>query len=143
MVTSPEKIDTVPFSLSAVGPGDIDKIIKYLKNSRSSGVDHLDTYILKLTRIHILPSICHTVYLSIKYRKVPSKWKIAKIVPLYKGKVSKFDPKNFRPFAILPILTKILERAIFKQVLNHMDGNMLFTLATILPLFYYSNDPEI
>ena len=73
---------TVSFSLSSVAPAEIDKIIKNLKNSKSSGVDHLDTYILKLTRKHIVPSVCHIVNLSIKYRTIPSKWKISKIVPL-------------------------------------------------------------
>ena len=104
----------------------MDKNIKDLKNSKSSGVDNLDTYILKLTRKHIVPSVCHIINLSIQNKKFPTKWKIAKVVPLYKGKGSKFDTKNHRPVAILPILSKVLERAMFKQVLRHMDGNNLF-----------------
>ena len=115
------------FSTSAVSPEEIDKIIRNLKNSKSSGMDNLDTYIIKLTRAHIVPSVCHIVNLSIQSRKFPTKWKIAKVVPLYKGKGSKFDPKNCRPVAILPlpILSKVLERIIFKQVLTYMDGNKL------------------
>ena len=114
------------FSLSAISPDEVDKIIKNLKNSKSCGVDNLDTYILKLTRQHIVPSICHILNLSIQSRKFPTKWKVAKVVPLYKGKGSKFDTKNYRPVAILPILSKVLERAMFKQVLSHMDDNKLF-----------------
>ena len=114
------------FSLSAISPDEVDKMIKNLKNSKSCGVDNLDTYILKLTRQHIVPSICHILNLSIQSRKFPTKWKVAKVVPLYKGKGSKFDTKNYRPVAILPILSKVLERAMFKQVLSHMDGKKLF-----------------
>ena len=73
-----------------------------------------------------MPSVCHILNLSIKNKKFPSKWKIAKVVPLYKGKGSKFDAKNYRPVAILPILSKVLERAMYKQVISHMDGNKLF-----------------
>ena len=116
----------VNFSLSSVSPETVDKIIRDLKNSKSSGVDDIDTYILKLIRKHIVPSVCHIINLSILNRRFPSKWKMAKVVPLYKGKGSKFDPKNFRPVAILPILSKVLERAMFNQVLNHMDSNKLF-----------------
>ena len=116
----------VSFSLSAVSPDEVDKIIRDLKNSKSSGVDNLDTFILKLTRKHIVPSVCHIINLSIQSKKFPTKWKIAKVVPLYKGKGSKFDTKNYRPVAILPILSKVLERAMFKQVINFMDGNKLF-----------------
>ena len=84
----------VNFSLAAVSQEEIDKIIKELKNSKSSGIDNLDTYILKLTRKHIVPSVCHIVNLSILNQRFPTKWKIAKVVPLYKGKGSKFDPKS-------------------------------------------------
>ena len=114
------------FSLSSVSPDGVDNIIKNLKNSKASGVDNLDTYILKLTRKHIVPSVCHIINLSINSKKFPTKWKIAKVVPLYKGKGSKFEAKNYRPVAILPILSKVLERAMFKQVTSHMDDNKLF-----------------
>ena len=116
----------ISFSLSAVSPEEVDKIIKGLKNSKASGVDNLDTYILKLNRKHIVPSVCHILNLSIQSKKFPTKWKIAKVVPLYKGKGSKFEAKNYRPVAILPILSKVLERAMFKQVNSHMDDNKLF-----------------
>ena len=116
---------TEEFSLSAVTPEEVDKIIKDLKNSKSSGVDNLDTSILKLTSRHIIPSVCHIINLSIQNRKFPAKWKIAKVVPLYKGKGSKFDPKSYRPVAILPILSKVLERAMYNRV-QCQGGQKLF-----------------
>lgn len=116
----------IKFTVSPVAPDEIDKIIKELKNSKCSGLDELDTYVLKLTKPFIVPSICHIINLSILTKRFPQKWKIAKVVPLYKGKGSKFDSKNYRPVAILPILSKILERAIFKQVTSYMDENKLF-----------------
>ena len=73
-----------------------------------------------------MPSVCHILNLSIKNKTFPSKWKIAKVVPLYKGKGSKFDAKNYRHVAILPILSKVLERAVYKKVISHMNGNKLF-----------------
>ena len=45
---------------------------------------------------------------------------------LYKGKGSKLDPKNYRPVAILPILSKVLERAMFMQLVSYMDANNFF-----------------
>ena len=100
------------FSTKSVSPEDVDKVIRGLKNSKASGLDNLDTYIVKLTRNVILPSVCHIVNLSIQTNKFPTKWKIAKVVPLYKGKGFKLEPKNYRPVAILPILSKVLERVI-------------------------------
>ena len=114
------------FTSQAVTPEQVDKIIRDLKNSKASGMDNLDTYILKLTRKIIVPSVCHILNLSLQTNKFPTKWKIAKVVPLYKGKGSKLDPKNYRPVAILPILSKVLERAMFQQLVTHMDTNNLF-----------------
>ena len=116
------------FSTQAISPDQVDKIIAQLKNSKSSGLDNLDTYILKLTRKAIVPSVCHILNLSLMTNRFPSKWKIAKIVPLYKGKGCKLDPKNYRPVAILPILSKVLERAMFLQMVNFMDSNNFFCL---------------
>ena len=81
---------------------------------------------MKLARKKIVPSVCHIINLSVQTNKFPSKWKIAKIVPLNKGKGSPSDPKMFRPVAFLPILSKVLERAIFLQILSYMDNNHLF-----------------
>ena len=114
------------FSPAPVTPDQIEKIISSLKNSKACGVDNVDTYILKLIKADIVPAVCHIVNLSLQSNKFPTKWKIAKVIPLYKGKGCKFDPKNYRPVAILPILSKILERAMFIQVLSHMDSNRYF-----------------
>ena len=35
------------------------------------------------------------------------------------------NPKNYRPVALLSVLSKILERVIFQQVLDYMEGNQL------------------
>ena len=112
------------FTCQAITQEQVDKIIKDLKNSKASGMDNLDTYILKLTRKTIVPSVCHSdiLNLSLQSNKFPTKWKIAKVIPLYKGKGSKHDPKNYRPVAILPILSKVLERAMFQQIVTYMDS---------------------
>ena len=47
-------------------------------------------------------------------------------MPLHKGKGGKLDPKNYRPVAILPNLSKVLERAMFQKVVNFMDSNGFF-----------------
>ena len=118
--------NSVPFSPTSISPEKIEKIISSLKNSKASGVDMVDTYILKLVKPNIVPAVCHIVNLSIQSNKFPTKRKIAKVIPLYKGKGCKLNPTNYRPVAILPILSKILERAMFLQVLSHMDNNNFF-----------------
>ena len=70
----------------------VDKFISNLKNSKASGMDNLDTYLLKLTKKSIVPAVCHILNLSLMTNRFPTKWKLAKVVPLYKGKGCKLDP---------------------------------------------------
>ena len=46
------------------------------------------------------------------------------IIPVFK-KGDYLDPKNYRPVAILPIFSKILERLVFNQIIEYMNENDL------------------
>ena len=96
------------------------EIISKLKNSKSCGTDNVDSYIIKLAKNEITPAITHIINLSIEQRIFPANWKIAKVVPLHK-KEDKTIPKNYRPVALLAILSKILEKAIFLQIIDYLE----------------------
>ena len=85
-------------------------------------MDYIDTYIVKLIAPDILPAITHIVNLSIRDGVFPKVWKNAKVVPLLK-KDDPLNPKNYRPVALLPVLSKILERAVFQQLVGYLDHN--------------------
>ena len=114
------------FKFKPAEPEEVLKIIKGLKNSKSSGVDFIDTAIVKLVANEILPALTHIINLSISNSIFPAMWKHSKLVPLLK----KRDPllaKNYRPVALLPILSKILEKVVFKQIVKYLDENKLLS----------------
>ena len=119
------KDSSTQFTLASVHPDTVRKIIVGLKNSKACGVDNIDTYILKLMVDDILPAVCHIVNLSLQQGIFPSKYKVAKIIPLLK-KDDPLDPKNYRPVAILCILSKVIERAVFLQIVEYMNDQDLF-----------------
>ena len=125
-----EKLETLmqnrscSFSLKSVHPDEVQKIISGLSNSSSFGLDLLDTYTIKLITPEILPAITHIVNLSITTKKFPQNWKKVKIIPLHK-KEDPLNPKNYRPVAIVPILSKVLERLIFNQIVQYLTENKL------------------
>ena len=116
---------TSEFALACVHPDLVREIILGLKNSKSCGVDHIDTYIIKLIVDDILPVVTHIVNLSIQQAEFPSLYKIAKVIPLLK-KDDPLEPKNYRPVAILCILSKVIERVIFTQIVDYMNSNEYF-----------------
>lgn len=98
------------FILGLLNELEVLNIIKSLKNSNAS-----DFYGVN---VNFVKSVCHvlTKPLKILINKCfqegffPHQLKISKITPVFK-KGRKNDPLNYRPIAMTPILSKILEKA--------------------------------
>ena len=112
------------FTLQAVHPDQVEEIISRLSNSNAFGLDQINTSTIKLVKTEILPAVTHIINLSITTRTFPTTWKKSKIIPLHK-KGDLLDPKNYRPVAIVPILSKILEKVIFIQMISYLNENKL------------------
>ena len=110
--------------LKPVHPDQVLRIISNMKTSSSCGLDTIDSGLLKIAKFQLTPVITHLVNLSIKNRRFPRLWKVSKVVPLHK-KEEKIYPKNYRPVSLLPVLSKVLERAIFQQFSCYLEENHL------------------
>ena len=67
----------------------------------------------------IAPWLKQIVILSYETQKFPQLWKTAKICPIYKGSGKKSEMKNYRPVALLPVLSKVLEKITVNQLKIH------------------------
>ena len=103
----------------------VRKLLKGLKNSRSTSVDELDSYSVKLSADHIAVPLHHIITLSLMHKKFPSGWKYTKLIPLHK-KLCQLEPKNYRPVAILSPLSKVLEKIVYLQLYDYFTFNKLF-----------------
>ena len=93
------------------------KELKQLKRQKATGVDDLPPGVLKDVREYIADPLCHIINLSIETATIPTKWKIAKLIPIYKSGSVKL-PDNFRPISVLPVLSKLLEKHINRQYMS-------------------------
>ena len=57
--------------------------------------------------------------------KFPHMCKMAKLKPLHK-KDKNTEPKNYRPVSLMPILSKIIERIKYNQLIEHLDRYILW-----------------
>ena len=112
------------FRLKSVHPEDVLKIIGKLKTSSSCGTDEISSYVLKLIKHEITPVVTHLVNLSITQQDFPFLWKVAKVIPLHK-KNEILYPKNYRPVSLLCVLSKVLEKCIFVQMVEYLESNGL------------------
>ena len=72
----------------------------------------------------ITPALTHILNLSISQGKFPDNWKTSKISPIHK-KNDHLNPENYRPVAIIPVLSKVLERAVHNQLIQYIKENNL------------------
>ena len=82
--------------------------------SKAPGIDEIPSRFLKDGAEILAKPISGIINLSIKLSTFPDKCNIAKLMPLFK-KGSKTDPKNYLPISLLPLLSKLIEKAIHIQ----------------------------
>ena len=115
---------TCSFKLASIHPDDVLKILSNLKKSSSCGSDEIGSCVLKLIKQEITPVLTHIINLSISHQTFPVLWKHAKVIPLHK-KDEMLYPKNYRPVSLLPVLSKVLERCVFVQMVNYLEETEL------------------
>ena len=72
----------------------------------------------------VLPQFTHLLNMSLRQAKFPDAWKIATVIPIYKGGNSE-DVTNYRPISLLPIPGKILETIIHAQFIRYLEHHKL------------------
>ena len=104
----------------------VEKELKSLKRKSAAGWDHLPPCMLKdCTRV-ISGPLTHLINLSLTSGTVPNDWKIAKVTPIHKsGSID--DYNNSRPISVLPVLSKILERAVHTQFIQYIESNNILS----------------
>ena len=103
----------------------VNKILKSLSNSRSTGLDELDNFSVKIAADFIAKPLHHIVTLSVMQQKFPRSWKFSKVLPLHK-KEDQLERKNYRPVAILSPLSKVLEKIVYEHLYEYFTVNHLF-----------------
>ena len=103
----------------------VKKLLKTLKNSKSTSIDELGNFAVKTAADVIAGPLHHILVLSINQKKFPTSWKYSKVIPLHK-KSSQLVKKNYRPVAILSPLSKILEKVAYSQIYDYFTRNKIF-----------------
>ena len=86
------------------------ELIKNLGNSTSHGHDNIEPIAIKLAATQLYRPLHHLLNLSIRNRKFAMKWKVAKIIPIFKGKgANRLDPSAYRPISQLSVTSKLSE----------------------------------
>ena len=93
------------------------------------GLDEIPSCLLKDGSKYIVQPLSHIINCSLITGIVPSEFKQGKIIPIYKsGKKSDID--NYRPITIFPVISKVLEKCVFFQIITYLEDNNLDFIRT-------------
>ncbi len=99
-------------------------IIDKLAPKTSCRFDGISSKIIKIIKTTLIKPITLIINQMLTTCISPDKLKIAKIIPIYKkDKDTLFT--NYRPISLLPALSKIFEKVIFKQLYNFVQEKKL------------------
>lgn len=113
------------FSFQNVNEETISLIIDKLAPKTSFGFDGLSTKLIKTVKDALIKPITIIINQMINTGIFPDKLKIAKITPIFK-KEDKTLFTNYRPISLLPAISKIFEKVLFKQLYDFFQSKKLF-----------------
>jgi Notch-like protein len=101
---------------------EVENIIKSLKLNNSYGYDEIPTKVLKISSPFISSALTHICNKSISLGISPDHLKCSEIKPLFK-KGDKLNISNYRHISLLTSFSKVLEKAMNIQLLEHLNKN--------------------
>lgn len=119
--------DGCPFSFREVTFIEVREVIMGLKSTAGADIYDLNAGLIKQIREMILYPLTKLLNLAISSSIFPSALKKALVIPIYKNKGDRGDPGNYRPISLLPVISKIFERLISRQIYDFFECNNLFT----------------
>ena len=122
-------VDPPPPTLSniTVTEDEVLRVLNSIDPNKSTGSDNIPPKLLKMTAIIIKSPLTKLFNMSLSQGIFPTSWKEANVLPIFKKKGSTSDPTNYRPISLLPCLSKILEKIVFKRIYQHITENNILS----------------
>jgi hypothetical protein len=120
----PKRLGQFSFKFSTAGR--VAKVIRGVGTSEALGADGIPISIYKKGAEVLAGPLSHLVNMSLATGVVPVSHKLAIVRPVYKGgNKNRRDPASYRPVALLPAVSKILEVIVkqdLEEYLSKIDG---------------------
>lgn len=92
----------------------------------SAGYDGVRAYVVFHVKDLIVAPLTHIINCIISTARYPKALKVARVVPIYKdGNTA--NPSNYRPISVLPVLNKVVEKVLVKQMEQYLEANHLIS----------------
>ena len=141
------KIESAKFTnpFNEFKPLSEDEVRELIKKSPNKycELDPLPTWIVRDCLEEVLPVLTKIINLSMQLGDMPIALKHALIKPLLKKMGLQLIDKNYRPVSNLSYLSKLIERAVAVQLINHLKENNLMDLYQSAYRMFHSTETAL
>ena len=116
------------FSCVEFEPVDASSLHRLLRKAacKSSELDPVPTWVIQKYAAELSPFISALFNASMRFGVFPASQKLASITPvLKKASLDPLNLSNYRPISNLTFLSKLLERAVYEQIIGYFDSHHL------------------
>ena len=120
-------IHTTPFNdFKKLALSDLNNVINDMTNKYCE-LDIIPTEYFKLCSSTLLPYLLYTVNLSLSSGTFPKSFKKTLVKPVLKNSsLEQNNIPNYRPVSNLCFLSKVVEKCVLKQLVQHLEENDMF-----------------
>uniref|UniRef100_A0A1A8FIK2 Helentron 4 helitron-like transposon replicase/helicase/endonuclease n=1 Tax=Nothobranchius korthausae TaxID=1143690 RepID=A0A1A8FIK2_9TELE len=101
--------------LHEISETDVVNTVRKFKNKKSTDINEIDMGIIKEVIFSIVRPLTYVYNLSLQKGHFPKTMKMTKVIPIFKTG-NKHSMENYRPIAIIPQFSKILEKLFVNQL---------------------------
>ena len=106
---------------------EVTALCKEINIMKSSGIDELSSRLCKDAFMVLGQQLVHIFNCSLNSGCFPKKWKMAKIIPLFKGG-DRESVNKYRPVLLLPLPGKLLEKIVHKRIVEYWEEKKFLSI---------------
>ena len=97
-------------------------MLKHLTCTKAAGSDGIPPLLLRLCETSAAGNLTQIINESLRNGVVPDVYKLATVCPVFKSG-NKCDPSNYRPVSLLPVVSKLLEKIVHRQLVRYIQDH--------------------
>ena len=118
--------DRPMFRLTSISQVFVFKQLEAMKCRKSTSFPDIPAHLLKEGAEALARPLALLMNRTISEGSIPAEWKHAVLTPVHKSG-PKDHPSHFKPISVLPVFSKILERAVHRMVYSYLHENKLLS----------------
>lgn len=116
--------NTPTLNFDEITPTHVNDILKQISPKKSVDIDGISNFLLKQLKDQISTPLAHIFNISLKNGVYPEKFKISRVIPIYKSG-DHLLADNYRPISLISSIAKILDKIVAIKLTNHLEINKL------------------